>query len=113
MCPDNLEMCPVNLERVWMIQKCVCMIWKVSRQSKKCPDHLENVTGQHIWTMLLHEILQTHLLRALVANLKIDAIYALYLESFCEPNLAIRKVFAFSDSDHQAMEHKKEVGLAH
>ena len=50
MCPDNLEMCPVNLERVWMIQKCVCMIWKV---------------------------------------------------------------FAFSDSDHQAMEHKKEVGLAH
>ena len=49
--------------------------------------------------MLLHEILQTHLLRALVANLKIDAIYALYPESFYDPNLAIRKVFAFSDSD--------------
>ena len=47
----------------------------------------------------MHEILQTHLLCALVANLKIDAIYALYPESFCDPNLAIRKVFAFSDSD--------------
>ena len=48
--------------------------------------------------MLLHEILQTHLLRALVANLKIDAIYALYPENFCDKNLAVRKVFAFSDS---------------
>ena len=46
----------------------------------------------------MHEILQTHLLRAFVANLKIDTIYALYLESFCDKNLAIRKVFAFSDS---------------
>ena len=33
-----------------------------------------------------------------VANLKIDAIYALYPESFCDKNLAIRKVFAFCDS---------------
>ena len=49
--------------------------------------------------MLMHEILQTHLLRALVANLKIDAIYALYLESFCDNNLAVRKVFAFCDSE--------------
>ena len=48
----------------------------------------------------MHEILQTHLLRALVANLKIGVIYALYPESFCDPNLAIRKVFAFSDSGH-------------
>ena len=45
----------------------------------------------------MHKILQTHLLWAFVANLKIDAIYALYPESFCDPNLAIRKVFAFSD----------------
>ena len=30
-----------------------------------------------------------------LANLKIDAIYALYPESFCDKNLAIRKVFAF------------------
>ena len=42
--------------------------------------------------------LQTHFLRVFVANLKIDAIYAVYLESFCDKNLAIRKVFVFSDS---------------
>ena len=40
------------------------------------------------------KILQTHLLRAFVANLKIDAIYTLYPESFCDKNLAIREVFA-------------------
>ena len=34
----------------------------------------------------------------LVANLKIDAIYALYPESFCDKNLAIQKVFVFCDS---------------
>ena len=34
-----------------------------------------------------------------VAELKIDAIYAHHPESFCDKNLAIRKVFAFSDSD--------------
>ena len=44
------------------------------------------------------EILQNHHLCAFVANLKIDAIYALYLESFCDKNLAIRKVFTFCDS---------------
>ena len=54
---------------------------------------------EHIWTMLMHKILQNHLLCAFVANLKIGAIYALYPESFCDKNLAIRKVFAFSDSD--------------
>ena len=48
----------------------------------------------------MHKILQTHLLRGFVANLKIDTIYALYPESFCDKNLAIWKVFAFSDSDH-------------
>ena len=44
------------------------------------------------------KILQAHPLRAFVAILKIDAIYALYPESFCDKNLAVRKVFAFSDS---------------
>ena len=38
-------------------------------------------------------------LRAFVAILKIDVIYAVYPERFCDKNLAIRKVFAFSDSD--------------
>ena len=46
----------------------------------------------------MHKILQNHLLCAFVANLKIGAIYALYPESFCNKNLAIRKVFAFCDS---------------
>ena len=41
--------------------------------------------------MFMHKILQNHLLCAFVANLKIDAIYALYPESFCDKNLAIRK----------------------
>ena len=54
---------------------------------------------EHIWTMLMHKILQNHLLCAFVANLKIGAIYALYPESFCGKNLAIRKVFAFCDSE--------------
>ena len=31
--------------------------------------------------------------------MKIDAIYTLYLKSFCDKNLAIRKVFAFCDSE--------------
>ena len=34
--------------------------------------------------------------------MKIGAIYALYPESFCDKNLAIRKVFAFCDS---ALDH--------
>ena len=54
--------------------------------------------SKHIWTMLMHKILQIHLLRAFVAYLKIDTIYVLYPESFCNKNLAIRKVFAFCDS---------------
>ena len=53
---------------------------------------------EHIWTMLMHKILQNHLLCAFVTDLKIDTIYVLYPESFCDNNLAIRKAFAFSDS---------------
>ena len=51
-------------------------------------------------------ILQAHLLRAFVANSKIDAIYALYPESFCDKNLAVRKVFAFSDSGDDDVVYK-------
>ena len=53
---------------------------------------------KHAWVVLVIKILQAHLLRAFVANLKIDAIYALYPDSFCDKNLAVRTVFAFSDS---------------
>ena len=57
------------------------------------------------------KILQAHLLRAFVANSKIDAIYALYPESFCDKNLAVRKVFAFSDSvfEFGAFKRKKTI----
>ena len=48
-----------------------------------------------VWTILMLKILQSHLLCAFVAKLKI---YALYPESFCDKNLAIRKVFAFCGS---------------
>ena len=41
---------------------------------------------EHIWTMLMHKILQNHLLHAFVVNLKIGTIYALYLESFSDKN---------------------------
>ena len=61
---------------------------------------------EHIWTMLMHKILQNHLLCAFVADLKIDAIYALYPESFCDKNLAIRKVFAFCDSGGEDAENR-------
>ena len=61
---------------------------------------------EHNWTMLMHKILQNHLLSTFVADLKIDAIYALYPESFCDKNLAIRKVFAFCDSGHDQQSYK-------
>ena len=42
---------------------------------------------EHIWIILMLKILQAHLLRAFVANFNINAIYALYPESFCNKNL--------------------------
>ena len=44
---------------------------------------------KHVWIVLIIKILQAHLLRAFVANLKIYAIYAIYPESFCDKNLAV------------------------
>ena len=46
----------------------------------------------YAWNLL------THFLHVFVANLKNDAIYVFYPESFCDKNLALRKVFVFSDS---------------
>ena len=91
-----------------MIQNCVCMIWKVSRRSGKFPYYLKSV--QIIQNLqpdypevvcFSKKVLQNHPLCAFVANLKIDAIYALYPESFCDKNLATRKVFAFCDCASQ------------
>ena len=53
---------------------------------------------EHIWTMVMVEICKHTFYSIFVRNLKIDAIYAFYPESFCNKNLAIRKVFAFCDS---------------
>ena len=58
----------------------------------------------------MHKILQNHLLCAFVANLKIDTIYALYAESFCNKNLAIRKVLAFCDSVLTRGEKQQKIG---
>ena len=79
---DDLELCLYDLESFQTILK-------VSGRSKKCPDHPENVAG-------LSKILQNHLLCAFFA----DLIYVLYPESFCDKNLANRKVFAFFDTGH-------------
>ena len=106
---DDLELCLYDLESFQTI-------WKVSRRSGKFPDDLKSVQIiqkmyiEHIWTMLMHKILQNHLLCAFVANLKIDAIYALYTESFCDKSLAIRKVFAFCDSGTSSNSIRKETG---
>ena len=58
---------------------------------------------KHIWTILMLKILQAHLLQAFFANLKIDAIYALYPEIFGDINLAVQEVFAFSDYTSNAV----------
>ena len=50
---------------------------------------------EHIWTILMLKILQAHLLPAFVVNSKIDAIYALYLESFCDKILLSGKFSLF------------------
>ena len=50
---------------------------------------------EHIWAIIMLKILQAHLLRTFVANLKIYTIYALCPEFFCNKNLAIRKVSFF------------------
>ena len=49
----------------------------------------------HIWTILMLRIMQAHLWLAFATNLKIDVIYVLYLESFCDKNLAVRMVLVF------------------
>ena len=87
---DDLELCLYDLESFQTILK-------VSGRSKKCPDHPENVAG-------LSKILQNHLLCAFFA----DLIYVLYPESFCDKNLAVRKVFVFSDSGRKIVGKKRE-----
>ena len=77
------------------------MIYKESVWSKNVPGRSGSLINAPYGEYLDHgyaKNLQTHFLCIFVANLKIDAIYTFYPESFCNKNLAIRKVFAFSDS---------------
>ena len=66
---------------------------------------------KYIWTILTLKILQAHLLQAFVANLKIDAIYALYPEIFGDIYLAVQEVFAFSDYASKGTCQKRFSGL--
>ena len=77
--PDNLKKSPVDLEM--------------------CPDFSYKCIPWSIFGPCLCIKFANILLRVFVANLKIDVIYAFYPESFCNKNLAILKVFSFSDSD--------------
>ena len=69
---------------------------------------------EHIWTIVMLEIWKHTFYRYLLRIWKNDAIYAYYPESFCDNNLAIRKVFAFSDSgdvtDHLKPGTMAEIG---
>ena len=96
--------CPDNLETVWIIRKLSGQpknyadnsktdrnIQKLSRQSETVchKDYILAILPQFViclgFTRICREIVDV-------------AIYALYPESFCGGNLAIRKVFTFSDS---------------
>ena len=63
---------------------------------------------EHIWTILMLKILQAHLLPAFVANSKIDAIYALYLESFCDKILLSGKFSLFLTLIELSLASQKE-----
>ena len=52
---------------------------------------------EHIWTIVM---LENTLFTRICREFENDAIYGFNPESFCDKNLAIRKVFAFSDSDY-------------
>ena len=68
---------------------------------------------EHIWTILMLKILHSRLLRTFVANSEIDAIYALYPESLSDKYLAVRKVFAFSDSVTTTMSWATTTNIYH
>ena len=57
----------------------------MSGQSRNCPYNPKTVLKNLGFTRICREIVNV-------------AIYALYPESFCGKDLAVRKVFAFSDS---------------
>ena len=58
---------------------------------------------EHIWTIVMLEICK-HTFYAYLSRIW-KMIHGFYPESFCDKNLAIRKVFAFSDSAHSCHQH--------
>ena len=104
--------CSNNLKTVRIIQilsgqpknctdnsKTVRTIQKLSRQSRNCPDNLETVCLKDYILAILPQFVICLGFTRICRKIVDVAIYALYPESFCGENLAIRKVFAFSDSE--------------
>ena len=73
-------------------------IQKLTGIFKNCPDNLETVCLKDYILAILPQFVICLGFTRICREIVDVAIYALYPESFCGVNLAIRKVFAFSDS---------------
>ena len=73
-------------------------IQKLTGIFKNCPDNLETVCLKDYILAILPQFVICLGFTRICREIVDVAIYALYPESFCGRNLAIRKVFAFSDS---------------
>ena len=74
-------------------------IQKLTGIFKNCPDNLETVCLKDYILAILPQFVICLGFTRICREIVDVAIYALYPESFCDENLAIRKVFAFCDSD--------------
>ena len=74
-------------------------IQKLTGIFKNCPDNLETVCLKDYILAILPQFVICLGFTRICREIVDVAIYALYPESFCGGNLAIRKVFAFSDSE--------------
>ena len=74
-------------------------IQKLTGIFKNCPDNLETVCLKDYILAILPQFVICLGFTRICREIVDVANYALYPESFCGGNLAIRKVFAFSDSD--------------
>ena len=96
--------CLDNLETVWIIRKHsgqpknYADNSKTDRNIQNCPDNLETVCLKDYILAILPQFVICLGFTRICREIVDVAIYALYPESFCGGNLAIRKVFAFSDS---------------
>ena len=74
-------------------------IQKLTGIFKNCPDNLETVCLKDYILAILPQFVICLGFTRICREIVDVAIYALYPESFCGGNLAIWKVFAFSDSE--------------